>query len=340
MAAQNRATRINKLVTAVKKMYKPVPPPKARGLFEQLMFACLLENSPHDAAEKAFESLENDYFDWNEIRVSTRKEIAETLKPLNDPEETAERLRATLQSIFETVYAFEMEGMKKQNLGQAVKTLEKLPGATPFIVAYATQNSLGGHAIPVNNGLLVAMQTLEIISEAEAKEKSVPGLERAVPKSKGVEVGSLLHQLGIEIGKNPYGTSARKLLLEIDPKCKDNLPKKPPKNEPKPEKPKAKTGPEAVKAKSKAEQVAREKEKKAAAKAESDAAKKPVKKKKAAAKAPASASPTKKVAKKKIAKKKIAKKKVAKKASAASGKAVKKKVVKKVAKKKVKRKPR
>jgi hypothetical protein len=54
----------------------------------------------------------------------------------------------------------------------------------------------------------------------------VPGLERAVPKSKGAEIGSLLHQLGVEVGRNPYGQQARKLLLEIDPTCKDRLPKR------------------------------------------------------------------------------------------------------------------
>jgi hypothetical protein len=65
-----------------------------------------------------------------------------------------------------------------------------------------------------------------VISDDEFAKSVVPGLERAVPKSKGAEIGSLLHQLGVEVGRNPYGQQARKLLLEIDPTCKDRLPKR------------------------------------------------------------------------------------------------------------------
>ncbi len=243
MAAQNRGTRITKLLGQVKKQFKSVDAPPSRTLIEHLLFACLLENSPHAAAEEAFAGLKTDYFDWNEVRVSTKRELAETLKVLADPEQAAERLKRTLHSVFESVYAYDLEVMKKQNLGQATKTIEKYEGTSPFTVAYVTQNALGGHAIPANKGLLIAFLAFDIISEKEAAAWHIPGLERAVPKSKGVEVGTILHQLGVEIGKNPYGTNARKLLQSIDPSCKDRLPKKPEPPAPKKKKVKKKCPP-------------------------------------------------------------------------------------------------
>jgi endonuclease III len=227
MAAKNRAALINKVLKVVKKHYKPAPPPKDRSLLQHLLFACCLENSSHDAAEKVFQSLSTDYFDWNEVRVSTVRELGEAMKPLNDPNEAATRLKRVLQSVFETHYTFDLEPMKKQNIGQAVKTLEKYNGSTPFIVAYVTQNALGGHAIPINQGLLESMRIVGVVSDAEAAKGSVPGLERVVPKSKGAEVGSQLHQLGVEMFRSPYGPTIRKLLLEIEPDAKDNLPKRP-----------------------------------------------------------------------------------------------------------------
>ena len=84
-----------------------------------------------------------------------------------------------------------------------------------------------GHALPLNRGALITLHTVGVISDDEFAKGVVPGLERAVPKSKGLEVGSLMHQLGVEVGRNPYGQAARKLMLEIDPKCKDRLPKRP-----------------------------------------------------------------------------------------------------------------
>ncbi|MEM8866197.1 MAG: hypothetical protein AAGF31_11695 [Planctomycetota bacterium] len=325
MAATNRAAKITKLITTLKKHYKPVPPPKERSLLDTLLFACLLENSLHEDAEQAFTTLRDGYFDWNEVRVTTKKELAESCKGLNDSHEAAARLKAVLQSIFETFYAFDIEAMKKQNLGQSIKQLEKLPGSTRFVVAYAVQNSLGGHSIAVNDGLLTALKTLDIISDAEAKAGTVPGLERAVPKTKGAEVGSVLHQLGVEVGKSPYGQAARKRLLAIDPKCKDRLPKRPPKPEPKPEKKPAATEakkPESTKAEPK--------------KADAKKPAKPAADKKAAAKKPAAAkSPgASKAAGKKVVKK-VAKKTPAKKpAKSTPKKAVKKSASKKVAGKK------
>jgi endonuclease-3 len=104
-----------------------------------------------------------------------------------------------------------------------------------------TQNALGGHSIPLNKGAMITLRTVGVISDKEFAEGVVPGLERAVPKNKGAEVGSLLHQLGVEVGRNPYGPNAKKLMLEIDPNCKDRLPKKavPKPPEPEPVKPPA-----------------------------------------------------------------------------------------------------
>lgn len=226
MATPNRASLINRVLKVVRKHYKPVQSPKDRTLFEHLAFACLVENSPNELAEQVFNSLKQDYFDWNEVRVSTIRELTEVTKPLVDPPQAAARLKQTLHAVFEGVYQFDLETLKKQNIGASAKQLEKLKGSTPFVVSYVTQHALGGHSIPVNNGLLITMHVVGVISDAELKSGAVPGLERVVPKNKGVEVGSLLHQLGVEIGRNPYGTNARKLLLEIDPKCKDRLPKR------------------------------------------------------------------------------------------------------------------
>ena len=231
MASNNRATQINKVFKAVRKHYKPVEPHKDRSVLEHLLFACCLENSLFEESTKVVETLSKDYFDWNEVRVTSIRELAEVMKPLNDPEDSATRLKRVLQSVFESHYSFDLEPMRKQNIGQAVKQLEKYNGVSPFTVAYVTQNALGGHSIPVNQGLLRAMLSVGVVSEAEAAKNTVPGLERAVPKTRGFEISSLLHQLGVELHRSPYGPVIRKLLLEIEPKCKDRLPKRPTKKE-------------------------------------------------------------------------------------------------------------
>ena len=304
MATPNRANLINRVLKVVRKHYKPVPATKDRTLFEHLAFACLVENSPDETAEQVFKTFQQDYFDWNEVRVSTIRELTEVTKPLVDPPQAAARLKQTLHAVFEGVYQFDLETLKKQNIGASSKQLDKLKGSTPFVVSYVTQHALGGHSIPVNNGLLITMHVVGAISDGELKSATVPGLERVVSKSKGLEVGSLLHQLGVEIGRNPYGTNARKLLLEIDPKCKDRLPKRKP---PAPPAPPPEPKPPASKGK-----AAKAEKKKAPTKTTAPAPKKAAAAKKKPATKPGKRRTkpgTKKPTKKKSATKKLAKRK-------------------------------
>ena len=152
MASNNRATQINKVIKVARKYYKPAEPPKDRSVLEHLLFACCLENSSYDDATKVLEILSGDYFDWNEVRVTSIRELSEMMKSLNDPKKSATRLKRVLQSMFESQYSYDLDPMRKQNIGQAVKQVAKYKGASSFIVAYVTQNALGGHSIPVNRG--------------------------------------------------------------------------------------------------------------------------------------------------------------------------------------------
>ncbi len=225
MATPSRNALLTKLQKTLKKHYKPVEPP-ARPVLENLLFACVLEDTHYGPAEESLRALQATFFDWNEVRVSTVKELAEVLSMLPDPAAAATRLKRVLQGVFEDTYSFELESLKKQNLGAAVKRLEKFQGTDSFIVAYAVQTVLGGHAIPLSGGVLDAALVLGLITPAERSKNQIPGLERAVPKSRGVEFGSLVHQLGADFVANPYGPELHKLLLEVNPECKDRLPKR------------------------------------------------------------------------------------------------------------------
>jgi endonuclease-3 len=145
---------------------------------------------------------------------------------LGEPVAAASRVKRVLQSVFEANYAFDIESLKKQNIGVAQKRLAKYGGVTPFGVAYATQTGLGGHSIPLGRGALEVLYIIGAISDKERASGEVAGLERAIPKNKGIEFGALLNQLGVDYAKNPMSPVVRKLLLSIAPDAKDRFPKR------------------------------------------------------------------------------------------------------------------
>jgi hypothetical protein len=226
MSEPNRAALINKLYKVLKAHYKPVAQNGDRPLLQHMLYACCLENAHYDKAQKVYEHVSTSFFDWNEVRVSTVKELAEAMRELPDPPCAAANLKSILQNVFEATYSFDLESVKKQNIGVGIKRLAKFEGASPFVVAYATQQALGGHSIPLDKGALDVLYIIGIASEAERKSRAVGGLERAIPKNKGTEFGSLLHQLAADYMANPFSPTVKNLLLEINPQAKERLPKR------------------------------------------------------------------------------------------------------------------
>ena len=308
MSAKNRAELIVKLYKAVKKDFQPISPPSNRTVIDHAIYACCLENSTAEEADESLAKLQENYFDWNEVRVTTDRELATTVKSLTDPLKAATRVKKMLYGIFETYYQFDLVFLKKENLGKAVQSFDKLVGVTPFAISYISQHGLGGHSIPTDKALLDLMYVLGIISEDEAAKGKVPGLERAIPKAKGMEFSSLVHQLAVAFHKTPFSTSVRNQILKIDSSAKDRFPKR------------------GGKKKEEAKPA-----KKAAAKPPAKAASKPAATKKAAVKKAAKSKP--KATKKAAPKKKTTPAKKAKK-PAAKKKATKKKAAKKATKKK------
>ena len=329
MSAKNRADLINKLFKFVKKNYTPVKP-ASRGVLEHLVYGCCLENSTFEAADEAIARLQENFFDWNEVRVTTVDELSESFKGVSVPQETAVSVKKTLHGVFEKFYTFDLDFLRKENLSRAVQTFEKFKGVSPFVVSYAAQNGLSGHSIPLDRATMRLFYVLGIVSEDEADNKKVPGLERTIPKAKGVEFFSLTHQLAVEFEAGMFKPSVREKLLKINAKAKERFPKRgtkksdpikevePPPPPPKAEPAKAKSAKtaKASAANKPSKKVTPTKSTKSAKEKASKAAKKPVKKK--AAKKPSKVVKKKKVTKssKKKATKKVTKSKATKKKSA------------------------
>jgi endonuclease III len=227
MSATNRSALFSKIHKVLRKHYDPVAPPSERTFMEHVLYACVLENAKHEAVDDVFARLQKNYFDWNEIRVTSVPELAELMSNIPDAADAARRLKRALQSIFETHYSFDIDVLKKQGLGKAEESITKFSGTTPFVVAYVMQAALSGHSIPINNYAMSLLVVLDAVSESDAAKGRVPGLERAIPKNKGIEFGSLLQQLAVDYAATPQSTRVKSIVGEIAPDAKDRLPKKP-----------------------------------------------------------------------------------------------------------------
>lgn len=325
MSAKARTDLINKLHKFVKKEYESIPVPSNRSVLEHMIYACCLEDSKFEAADEALAKLQENFFDWNEVRVTTPVELAESLKGLANPIEAAVRVRKTLQGIFETHYKFDIDFLTRENLSKSVQAFSSMRGVTPFVVSYVAQNGLGGHSIPIDRSLMQLFYVIGIASESDVEKGRVPGLERTIPKAKGVEFSNLVHQFAVAFSGSPFSNTVREKILKIAPDAKERFPKRVTKKQLEAQAA-AEAAAKAAEEKERADAIAAAEAAEAEAKSKKSTksksakstASKPVKKttvKKAVTSGSKTAAPKKKTASRKSAPKKVAKKTAVKKAS-------------------------
>ena len=229
MSAAKRASLIKKTFTVLKKQFTKVQlPVKDRPILEQLLYACCLENATPDQATEAFSKIQTRYVDWNEVRVTTVSELTEVMGCLPQAADSARNLRRVLFNVYETHFSFDLSFLVKEGLSKATATIRGYYDEIPkFVVSYTVQNGLGGHAIPLSDGALNALEILDIVTPKGRKSGKVAGLERTIAKNKGVEFGALLHMLGTQLAADPYSKKTHDILLQINKDCANKLPVKP-----------------------------------------------------------------------------------------------------------------
>ncbi len=230
----NKQQVLSTALSTLKKKFPAPPEPDRRPILEEVLYAICREGVPSDAADAAFLRLREQFFDLNEIRVSTIQEVADALAPLPQAGDRAKRIVDFLQEHFERTYSFTLDDLEKKGLKQAAKQLARYKdkGVTDFVVAWVTQRSLGGHAVPLDEPTLRVLRRLGVIEEEFEDLEAVRGsVEHYIPKAKGYEFTEELIQHAAAICTEHNPQCAVCPLRSDCPTGQERLAKKP---EPKP----------------------------------------------------------------------------------------------------------
>jgi endonuclease-3 len=198
-ATVNKQRLLTQLFTAVKKRYSPSDP-EPRPVLEQLIYAICREGATREKADRAFKNLQERFFDWNEIRVSSVREVEEAFEDMPRAELRAQRLIRLLQEVFETTFSFDLETLHKKGLKQAAKQLSRYEATNDHTVAWVVQQPLGGHAIPLDEASLRVVRRLGLVDgDSDDLEMIRASLEHLIPKPRGQLFNDLVSYLASEV---------------------------------------------------------------------------------------------------------------------------------------------
>jgi endonuclease-3 len=198
MATQSKTQLLNQIHSLLKKRYKPKPEKGAgkMSVLEAVVYGSCHEGTTREQANQALSRYKDEFFNWNEVRVSTIEEVQSALAGLPDAEPRAQRIRRFLRQLFEKTYGFTLEALTKKPLRDSLKALSEYEAFdSDYIQATVVQQALGGHAIPIDAASRRALARLGVV-EPDAEPAAIRHmLERAIPKNRGAEFGDLLEEL-------------------------------------------------------------------------------------------------------------------------------------------------
>lgn len=196
MAAPSKAQLLDSVYSLLRKRYKLEPKPAKLSVMESVIYGICHEGATREQANQVMSRLKDDFFDWNEIRVSPLSQIREALADLPDPEAKARRLRRFLRQIFSKSYGFNLDNLVKGPQKEAVKALRAYEAtSSDYVLATVIQHGLGGHAIPIDQPLRRALERLGLIEPNTDDATARAALERAIPKNRGAEFVDLMEEL-------------------------------------------------------------------------------------------------------------------------------------------------
>src|SRR6478609_9623802 len=147
MAAQSTAQLLPDVHSLLKKRYKLEPRAGRLSVLEAVIYAICHEGTTREQANQVLSRFKDEFFDWNEIRVSSVDEIQGVLAGLADAEGRALRIRRFLRQLFERTYSFTLESLTKKPLKESLKVLHQYEAfSSDYVTATVVQQSLGGHA--------------------------------------------------------------------------------------------------------------------------------------------------------------------------------------------------
>jgi hypothetical protein len=116
-AIRDKAKKFHKFVKGLESKHAVVLPDMKQPLLDRFIFYLLLYSNPINSAKKGFRALtdENRFASWNEVRVSTVREIADVLEEnkIGHASFLAPRIKHFLQQVFQEVDDTRLEPLRE-----------------------------------------------------------------------------------------------------------------------------------------------------------------------------------------------------------------------------------
>jgi endonuclease III len=175
------AKRLKRFYGRIKKVECPPALAEPTDPLEQLVLSIVGLETSRAQARRALDKMLASMVDFNEIRVSPPRQVAELIRPYVPNSLTcATKLCGILNAVFASLNTLRLDSLRTLGKREAKHRLEKLDRMEPYCVASVLLWSLGGHAMPVNAKMLEALRREEVVDPHASVAEVQSFLERHI----------------------------------------------------------------------------------------------------------------------------------------------------------------
>jgi len=196
-SAADRQKIVTRLLKQLKKEFGGLPRYEQLPVLETMIFATCLEDATFSGAQAAFERLTGDFFDWNEVRVSTISELEPVFDGVPEPALRAHRVRGILHYVFDHQYSYDFDAIRRKTMELAQKQLAKIKYLTPFARNWLLQTTLGNHVIPADGHMIRCSVWLGLVPPGTGDDTAADALKSYTRKADGSEFAWLVKSLSV-----------------------------------------------------------------------------------------------------------------------------------------------
>ena len=191
--SKDYSKKIQKLYRSLSRKNPKVQKVSHEKVIDAIIYAVLSAEMNEKQADSVIRKFTDHFVDWNDLRVSRVEEIVEVLgKDTSATMDIASTITRILNSIFNEYHKISLESLRKIGKRPAKQALEKIDGITRYMVDYCLLTALGGHAIPLTDGMIQYLRNNELVNP-DADDQQIGGfLAKQISARDGYEFYALL----------------------------------------------------------------------------------------------------------------------------------------------------
>ncbi len=171
----------------------------ADPILEELLYAFLVWEAGEKRAATAPAKLVAQCVDANELRICLASEIVAALGTTYPrATERAERIRATLNAIFEREHDVTLASLASTGKREARQYLDSLEGIPPYVAARTALLALECHAFPVDDRLHKLLASEQCLPEDESAESAPGWIERQIRAGEAPGMFAALERFAVD----------------------------------------------------------------------------------------------------------------------------------------------